>query len=56
VDTRSDVSFINAKFAIKANTVISPVSAVKVVAANGRHMLSNTTCVACPYIIQGGSF
>jgi hypothetical protein len=56
VDTGTDVSFINAKFAIKANIVISPVSAVQVVVANGKHMLSNTACVACPYSIQGCSF
>jgi hypothetical protein len=56
VDTGSDVSFINAKFAIKTQQPISHVHPVKVVAANGKNMMSNTACVNCSYIIQGHTF
>jgi hypothetical protein len=56
IDTGSDASFINAKFAIKHNLSTSEVPTVKVVAANGRNMFSNTSCVNCLYTIQGHSF
>jgi hypothetical protein len=56
VDTGSDVSFIHPKFAIKTNQTISTVPTVKVVAANGKTMLSNTACANCSYTIQGHSF
>jgi hypothetical protein len=56
VDTGSDTSFINAKFALKTKHPISTIQPVKVVAANGKHMMRNTTCVNCPYNIQGHTF
>jgi hypothetical protein len=56
IDTGSDISFISAKLAIKSNTTISTVSPVKVVAANGKSMLSNTALLGCSYSIQGHSF
>jgi hypothetical protein len=42
--------------AIKTMTTISAVSQVKVVAANGKTMLSNTACVDCQYTIQDHAF
>jgi hypothetical protein len=56
IDIGSDISFVSAKLAIKSNTTISIVSPVKVVAANGKSMLSNTACLGCSYSIQGHSF
>lgn len=56
LDSGSDVSFINAKFAVKAKCDISTVHGVKVAAANGKEMISNTACLNCPYKIQGNEF
>jgi hypothetical protein len=56
VDTGSDASFINAKFAIKTNFSVSTVQTVKVAAANGNQMCSSTVILACPYSIQGHQF
>jgi hypothetical protein len=56
VDTGSDASFVNAKVAIKAGLPISSVPLVHVSTANGKTMLSNTACVACPYTIQSHNF
>lgn len=56
VDTGSDISFINAKFAVKIKCHISNVSTVQVAAANGSNMFSNSTCLNCNYTIQGHSF
>lgn len=56
VDTGSDASFVNAKFAIRAKLPTANVQTVKVIAANGRDMISNTACVNCPYTIQEHSF
>lgn len=53
VDTGSDASFINAKFAVKAIYRISTVSKVQVVASNGKLMDSTTACRGCRYTIQG---
>lgn len=56
VDSGSDVSFINAKFALKHNLSITQIDPVKVAAANGTEMLSSTACTACPYSIQDHQF
>lgn len=40
VDTRSDASFINAKFALKAKCQTVPLSKVQVAAADGQMMFS----------------
>ena len=56
VDSGSDASFINAKFAVKAKCKIQSVSEVKVAAATGAEMLSETACLKCPYSIQGHQF
>ena len=56
VDSGSDVSFINDKFAIKSGLAISPASEIKVSAANGKTMTSLTACQACSYSIQGHNF
>jgi hypothetical protein len=56
VDSGSDASFINAKFAVKAKCKIQSVSEVKVAAASGAEMLSETACLKCPYSIQGHQF
>ena len=56
VDSVSDVSFINDKFAIKTCLTISSASEITVTAANGKTMKSITTCKACSYSIQGHTF
>jgi len=56
VDTGSDISFINAKFAARHKFHISTTSPLQVAAANGSTMLSETACSACPYFIQGHDF
>jgi hypothetical protein len=56
VDTGSDLSFIQAKFAIKSNCKISAVEKIKVAAANGETMFSESACLHCPYTIQGHTF
>lgn len=56
VDSGSVASFINVKFAIKANRKISSVDAVQVAAANGTNMISESACLSCPYTIQGHHF
>lgn len=56
VDSGSEGTFINAKFAANAKCKISAVPAIKVAAANGTQMISESACVACPYSIQGQSF
>lgn len=56
VDSGNDVSFINAKFAVKSKCNISETDAVTVEAANGQEMLSNTACLNCPFTIQGHKF
>jgi hypothetical protein len=56
IDTGSDATFISAKFAVKTKMAISDITPVKVVAANGKTMLSNTACTHCSYDIQGHSF
>ena len=56
VDSGSDSSFINAKFAIKSHCKISRVSPVQVAAANGTNMISQSACLACSYTIQGQEF
>lgn len=53
VDSGSDASFINAKFALKTNYTISTFDKIQVTTANGKEMLTNT---ACPYTIQGDTF
>lgn len=53
VDSGSDVSFINAKFAVKSNCTISIIYQVKAAAANGQEMLSNSACIKCPFTMQG---
>lgn len=56
VDTGSDASFINSKFAIKSKCGISEIEPVNVAAANGQEMISNTACHNCMYTIQGQDF
>jgi hypothetical protein len=56
VDSGSDVSFINEKFAVRSNYKISVVPEVKVVAANDNTMTSTTACTACQYSVQGHNF
>jgi len=56
VDTGSDISFIDAKFATRHKFMISPTSPLQVAAANGTTMLSETAYLACPYSIQGQEF
>ena len=56
VDSGSDESFINAKFAVKTNCKITSVPRVNVAAANGKEMLSDTACLSCNYYIQGHEF
>ncbi|RLN10016.1 retrotransposon protein, putative, unclassified [Panicum miliaceum] len=56
VDSGSDESFMNAKFAVNSNCKISQVSMAKVAAANGKEMISNTACLSCKYSIQGHEF
>lgn len=56
VDTGSDASFINAKFAVKAKCQASPGPKVKVAAANGQTLTSEIVCLNCPYTIQSHQF
>ena len=56
VDTGSDISFINAKFATRNKMQMSTTSPLHVAATNGSKMLSETACSACPYSIQGHEF
>ncbi|CAN6347636.1 unnamed protein product [Urochloa humidicola] len=56
VDSGSDVSFINTKFALKPSCKVNVVDEVLVSAANGKQMLSNTACLSCPYTIQNHEF
>jgi len=56
VDSGSDVSFINDKFAVKSGLSISSVPEITVTAANGKTMISQTACQACSYSIQGHHF
>lgn len=56
IDSGSDVSFINSKYAIKAKCKISDTSIAKVAATNGETMLSTTACKGCKYVIQGQDF
>lgn len=56
VDSGSDVSIINAKFVVKANYKISPALKAQIVVADGKIMLSESACVACPYEIQKHHF
>lgn len=56
VDSGSDVSFINAKFAVKTKCKISNAPKVQIVVADGKMMLSELACIACPYEIQQHHF
>lgn len=56
VDSGSDASFINTKFALKSNCQVSEIDTVKVAATNGQEMLSNTASLNCPFTIQGHEF
>jgi hypothetical protein len=56
VDSGSDASFINSKFAIRTKLPITNVDPVKVVAAQDKVVFSSTACQACQYIIQGHNF
>jgi hypothetical protein len=56
VDTGSDISFMQAKFAIQSKCQISTVDRVKVAVANGENMISQSACLNCPYTIQGHHF
>lgn len=56
VDSGSDVSFMNVKFAIKTGCEITTMPKAQVTADNGRMMTSETGCQACPYEIQGHKF
>ena len=53
IDSGSDISFINAKFATKHKFQIAATSHLQVAAANGSTMISETTCSVCSYSIQG---
>jgi hypothetical protein len=56
VDSGSDISFISSSFAVKNSFSISNVEGIKVAAANGTTMISNTTCINTTYSIQGHTF
>jgi hypothetical protein len=56
VDTGSDISFMQAKFAIHSNCKITSVDKITVVVANGENMSSASACLKCPYTIQGHQF
>ena len=56
IDTSSDISFINAKFATKHKFQISATTPLQVAVANGSTMLSETTCSVCSYSIQDQEF
>jgi hypothetical protein len=56
VNSGSDISFINAKFAVKAHCILSTVPEIQVAKANGKPMTSQSACLSCPYIIQGHTF
>lgn len=56
VDSGSDISFINAKFAVKAKCKISQVEKVKIFAADGKLMISESASIYCPYEIQNHKF
>jgi len=56
IDTWSDISFINAKFATHHKFHISATSPLQVATTNGSTMLSETSCSACSYSIQGHEF
>ena len=53
VDSGSDASFTNAKFALKSKCNIISVPTTKVPAANGKEMTSGTTCLSCHFTVQG---
>ena len=56
VDSGSDASFTNAKFALKSKCNIISVPTTKVPAANGKEITSATACLSCHYTIQGQEF
>lgn len=56
VDSGSDASFINAKFAIKNHCRVSTIPDVQVAAVNGLKMLSTSVCLSCQFNIQGSKF
>jgi len=56
IDSGSDISFVNAKFATRHKFQISATSPLKVAAANGSTMTSETICSDCHYSIQGHEF
>lgn len=56
IDSGSDASFINAKFAVKSKCSILEFESVRVAAANGQEMISNTACLDCPFTIQSHDF
>jgi hypothetical protein len=56
VDSGSDISNISSSFAVKNSCSISNVEGIKVAAANGTTMISNTACINTTYSIQGHTF
>lgn len=56
VDSGSDVSFINAKFAVKSRCKISSTSKVQIATADGKLMMSESACISYPYEIQQHKF
>ena len=56
IDSGSDISFVNAKFATRHKFQISATSPLKGAAANGSTMTSETICSDCHYSIQGHEF
>lgn len=48
VDTGSDASFNNTKFALNSKCPISNDSVVQISAANGKNMTSTSACLSCP--------
>jgi hypothetical protein len=51
VDSGSDASFINSKFAVKANWNIIDVDAVQVATTQGQVVISSTATYKCDYTI-----
>jgi hypothetical protein len=56
VDSGSDASFINAKFAIRSKCSLVNIEPVRITTANGLEMISDTTCLNSKYTVQGHEF
>lgn len=56
VDSGNDASFINAKFAIRSKCPLVNIEPVRITAANGLEMISDTSCLNIKYTVQGHEF